>query len=134
MSNRAVGMTRQISLANLVLRLRYRSEDEEEEEDEDDDGSSVEEEDEDEHVEEHEHHQQSSALGSNTSPALDLAPAYTQPSSGSGVQTGSNGYAVSLAQRQDTRGSTSLIRHPLHSLKRSSTTRPLSMTVVPPLV
>jgi len=74
---------------------RYRSEDEEEEEEEDDDGSSVEEEDEEEHVEEHHHHQQSSALGSNSSPALDLAPAYTQPTAGSGVQTGSNGYAVS---------------------------------------
>lgn len=80
----------------ILLRFscRYRSEDEEDEEEEDDDGSSVEEEDEEEHVEEH-HHQQGSALGSNSNAALDLAPAYTQPAAGSGVQTGSNGYAVS---------------------------------------
>lgn len=81
-------------LTMIALCRRYRSEDEEEEEEDDDDGSSVEEEDEEEHVEEH-HHQQGSALGSNSNPALDLAPAYTQPTAGSGVQTGSNGYAVS---------------------------------------
>ena len=81
--------------------ISYRSEDEEEEEEEDDDGSSVEEEDDEEEHATHEHHQQSSALGSNSSPALDLAPAYTQPSSGSNVETGSNGYAVSKEDTTD---------------------------------
>ncbi|KAG7571147.1 hypothetical protein FFLO_00972 [Filobasidium floriforme] len=86
-------MERDGPVAQAVRTVGYRSEDEEDEEEEDDDGSSVEEEDEEEHVEEH-HHQQGSALGSNSNAALDLAPAYTQPAAGSGVQTGSNGYAL----------------------------------------
>jgi hypothetical protein len=85
-----------VSMLITLQSISYRSEDEEEEEEEDDDGSSVEEEDDEEEHVTHEHHQQSSALGSNSSPALDLAPAYTQPSSGSNVETGSNGYAVSF--------------------------------------
>jgi hypothetical protein len=72
----------------------YRSEDEEEEEEEDDDGSSVEEEEEEEQVA----HHHSSVLGSNSNAALDLAPAYTQPPTGSNVQVGSNGYAVGICE------------------------------------
>jgi hypothetical protein len=73
----------------FALTFRYRSEDEEEE-DEDDEGSSVEEEEDDETTPHH------SALGHGSTTTHELAPAYTTPGQGSGVQVGSNGYAVSL--------------------------------------
>ena len=87
----------------------YRSEDEEDEleEDEDDDGSSIEEEDDDvaahgqssEGV--HRDHQGSGvalgpvAVGGESGESV---PEYSQPSKGSGVEIGSNGYAVSTGR------------------------------------
>lgn len=68
--------------------ISYRSEDEEDLE-EDDEGSSVEEEEEDVEVGE------SSAVDHTTGQTHELIPAYNAPSKGSGIEVGSNGYAVS---------------------------------------
>lgn len=87
----------------------YRSEDEEDElEDEDeDDGSSVEEVDDDavhgqgiQSSEDREHREhQVSGVELGAVAGGESVPAYSQPSKGSNVEIGSNGYAVSPIQR-----------------------------------
>lgn len=79
-------MERDGPVAQAVRSVGYRSEDEEEEEDED--GSSVEEEE-----EEREH---GGVEGVTHPEQQEGVPAYTQPTKGSGIEVGQNGYVVSV--------------------------------------